>query len=78
MEELCDLGMMSRTDILVTHLVQGVHNTDLKKTILKRIKDDLGGLVGSACMCCRSEQFSAAAEPDINGEATMEWRAHTG
>lgn len=50
MAELCNLETMSTTDFLKTHLVRGVFEKDLKKTLLDKIKNNLDGLVRLARM----------------------------
>lgn len=44
MAELCDLGTMLETDFLTTHLMQGVHDIDIKKNLLYKIEDNLSGI----------------------------------
>ena len=62
MAQLCELDTMSRSDILVTQLVQGVQDTDLKRTLIDKIEDNLTGLVKIARTWCHAGPFSKLIE----------------
>ena len=65
MATLCELDTVSRHDILILQLIQGVYDADLKRTLLK-IDDDLNGLVGLACTWSNARESSLIIRRNID------------
>ena len=65
MAGLCELDTVSKQDVLILQLIQGVYDADLKRALLNKIDDDLNGLVKLACTWFNAKECSLIIERDI-------------
>ena len=65
MATLCKLDTVSRQDIFILQLIQGVYDANLKKTLLNKIDEDLCGLVRLACTRSNAKELIIDIDKNI-------------